>query len=94
MAHLRLEYTSPGLTDDDDNLVVVEVLAGPAPRAIRPVGRLRMHPAELNALDRLLQRGAVFERPANTYTLCRSDRERELHDGLLRRIERQLVPRR
>lgn len=73
MAHVRLEYTH----SRGREMVIVEVLAGPALRAIRPVGRLVLHPAELNALDRLLSRGAFFEAPANSYAIERSERDLE-----------------
>jgi len=73
MPHLQLEYTP--VIDDGRQLVEVTVLAGPARHAIRLVGQLRLHPAELNALDRLLSRGAEFEAPANTYALLPSAAE-------------------
>lgn len=81
MTHVVVEYTRQQLLGEQDHgLYVVELLIGPAPRAVRPAGTLHLHPLELNALDRLLSRGALFEQPANTYALRRS--RRELEDAL------------
>jgi len=82
MTHLQLEYTP--VIDDGRQLIEVTVLAGPARHAIRLIGELRLHPAELNALDRLLSRGAEFEAPANTYELLPSATESERQE-----LERQ-----
>lgn len=78
MTHIRLQWTP--LIDDGRQVVEVQVLVGPAERAIRLAGELRLHPVELNALDRLLACGARFEAPANTYRLEASPAEIERRD--------------
>lgn len=94
MTHVCLEYAR-ATEEDDRGLVVVQLLVGPAPRAVRPAGQpLLLHPVELNAIDRLLSRGALFERPANTYAIRRSEADIESdtsHRGLREQVASRLA---
>jgi hypothetical protein len=98
MTHVRLEYCDDPVFGD--GLIRVRLMVGPAMGALRPAHdeQLRLHPVELNGLDRLLSRGALFEAPANTYALVPQpgvvdERDLRIHHpgGLTEHIERRLV---
>lgn len=67
MAHVDIRWhPSPELGLD---LLIAEVRVGPDADHLRVAGELTVHASEMNALDRLLQTGAVFQAPATTYAI-------------------------
>ena len=72
MAHVRLSWTPERFGELD--VVLVDVLVGlHRDGPLRDAGQLRLHASELNALDRLLQTGSEFHRPAHTYEIAAAE---------------------
>lgn len=68
MAHLRLEWCRDERMPAE--MLSVDVLVGPDVEHLRHAGRLELPATEVNALDRLLKSGSLFEAPAHTYDIA------------------------